>query len=173
MPEDTKNAILRFRYELNQTLNTEKDISFRLKPDVFFLTSDNNLNPNLPYSGLDFTLVAVEPMSIDGSIPISSFPFVRLDGGPGKIVEGEGCIVIQHPQGDYKKIVLRLILTRNSSFHTSEHLYLLFHAAAASFYFSNFITSFFQPSGVSILISRTLYPLKKISDPELYIFEID
>ena len=88
-PDDAKNAILRFRYELSQTLNPEKVISFRLKPDVFFLTSDNNLNSNKPYSGLDFTLVAVEQMSIDGSVTLSNFPFVKLDGGPGKIVEEE------------------------------------------------------------------------------------
>ncbi|WP_373518167.1 S8 family serine peptidase, partial [Pricia sp.] len=38
---------------------------------------------------------------------ITDFPVARLDKKLGKIIDGENCVIVQHPKGDYKKIVMR------------------------------------------------------------------
>lgn len=52
-------------------------------------------NPN---SGLDFTIVAVSDKAKEGK-NISDIPCTILDETLEKIIEGENCVVIQHPKG--------------------------------------------------------------------------
>ena len=99
-------ALAQFNYELGDNGQLMTPVSFRLRPDLFFLTSSYAEQAGIPFSGRDFTLVAVEPTSNDGG-DLSQFGFVRLDPSLGKIIEGENCVVIQHPKGDYKKVVLK------------------------------------------------------------------
>ncbi len=105
-PEAAEHATVKFRYELDEDSRPSRDVTFSLRPDRFFMTSAMEKKRGVPFSGLDFTVVALDDKS-DYDIPITDFPHILLDGSTGKILEGESCVVIQHPQGDYKKIVLK------------------------------------------------------------------
>ena len=104
--EVASNSTIQFNYELDQQGNPGKSESFNLLPDEFFITSNYKNDPDDPYSGLDFTVVAVEQTSKSGT-PITKFPVARLDKKLGKIIDGENCVIVQHPKGDYKKIVFK------------------------------------------------------------------
>ncbi|SHJ79439.1 S8 family serine peptidase [Pseudozobellia thermophila] len=104
--EVAANSTIQFNYELDQQGNPNKSESFNLLPDEFFVTSHYKKDASDPYSGLDFTIVAVEKVS-NGGTPISTFPTARLDKKLGKIIDGENCAIVQHPKGDYKKIVMK------------------------------------------------------------------
>ncbi len=104
--DTASRATAQFNYELGDNGQILTPVSFRLRPDLFFLTSPYTQRDDVPFSGRDFTLVAVEPTNTDGAL-LSQFGFVRLDQTLGKIIEGENCVVIQHPKGDYKKAVLK------------------------------------------------------------------
>ncbi len=114
--DTASRAIAQFNYELGDNGQTLVPVSFRLRPDLFFLTSPYTERADTPFSGRDFTLVAVEPTNPDGAA-LSQFGYIRLDPSLGKIIEGENCVVIQHPKGDYKKVVLKdirlITLTEN------------------------------------------------------------
>ena len=105
-PEVASNSTIQFNYELDQHGNPGKSESFTLLPDTFFVTSSYKKDPDDSHSGLDFTVVAVAEISNSGT-PISDFPVARLDKKVGKIIDGENCVIVQHPKGDYKKIVMR------------------------------------------------------------------
>ncbi|GGK71653.1 S8 family serine peptidase [Rufibacter glacialis] len=79
--------------------------TFRLRPDLFFMTPRETPDGELQ-GELDFTIVGVEEVSSGGK-PLSDYGYVVLDDKMGKAIEGENCLVIQHPAGDYKKVVLR------------------------------------------------------------------
>src|SRR5690606_7926083 len=81
--------------------------TFHFDPEKLFITSSLEKDPNVPTSGLDFTVVALKEKSIENETLITEISHATLDETLGKIVEGENCVVIQHPQGDYKKIVLK------------------------------------------------------------------
>lgn len=104
--ETAARATAQFNYELDEHGNFLNPVVFNMRPDYFFLTAPFDHDPEIKESGLDFTLVALEPTSQSG-MTVESFGLIRLDGGLGKIIEGENCVVIQHPSGDYKKIVLK------------------------------------------------------------------
>jgi subtilisin family serine protease len=104
--ETASRAIAQFNYELGDNGQILTPIAFRFRPDLFFLTSPYAQQTALPFSGRDFTLVAVEPTSDEGG-SLSRFGYIRLDASLGKIIEGENCVVIQHPKGDFKKVVLK------------------------------------------------------------------
>ncbi len=95
-----------FGYEIDLRGNLGVPVSFRLAPQKFFVTSTLKPISGDEHSGLDFTIVAVEPLSQSG-VSLSDYGYVKLDSALGKIVDGERCIVIQHPKGDYKKVVLK------------------------------------------------------------------
>lgn len=78
--------------------------NYRLRPDLFFMTPPEPKDADDEF--LDFTIVAVEEKSNTGK-PLSDYGHVVLDGEVGKVLEGENCMVIQHPEGNYKKVVLR------------------------------------------------------------------
>src|SRR5690606_21586838 len=52
------------------------------------------------------TVVSVEPTNRLGK-SLRDYGFVTVNPQIGKVIEGENCMVIQHPEGDYKKVVLR------------------------------------------------------------------
>ena len=113
--ETAANSTIQFNYELDQTGNPGKSESFNLLPEEFFVTSSYKNDPDDPYGGLDFTVVAVEQVSSTGT-PITDFPVARLDKKLGKIIDGENCVIVQHPKGDYKKIVfkdIRMLLLKD------------------------------------------------------------
>ena len=69
---------------------------FNLRPDEFFVTNDED--------DLDFTIIAVDE-SVNGQNQLSDFgPLISSDD---KHVLGEFVNIIQHPEGDYKQVVLR------------------------------------------------------------------
>ena len=123
--DTASRAIAQFNYELGDNGQILTPISFRLRPDLFFLTSPYAQRPDVPFSGRDFSLVAVEPTSAEGG-NLSQFGFIRLDPSLGKIIEGENCVVIQHPKGDYKKVVLKdirlITLTDNFMIYEADTL---------------------------------------------------
>jgi len=105
-PETASNSTIQFNYELDQQGNPGKSESFNLLPDEFFITSSYKKDAEDPYSGLDYTVVAIEQVSNNGT-PLTEFPLARLDKKLGKIIDGENCVIVQHPKGDYKKIVMK------------------------------------------------------------------
>lgn len=118
-------AIAEFNYELDENNRVKKTSVFRIQPQKFFMTSEYKKIADDPFSGLDFTIVAVEEKSADGA-SLSEFGFTKLDKGLGKIIEGESCVVIQHPQGQLKKVVLKdirmLTLAENTLVYESDTL---------------------------------------------------
>ncbi|SMB93383.1 peptidase S8 and S53 subtilisin kexin sedolisin [Hymenobacter roseosalivarius DSM 11622] len=103
--EVAATAYVTMGYERTEDSQPQAGETFRLRPDQFFLTpTETGFDES--YDGLDFTVVAVEPRSDTGK-ELAVYRHVRLDGGLGKIIEGENCLVIQHPGGDFKKVVLR------------------------------------------------------------------
>lgn len=118
-------SYIQFNYELNDKGEPVPVQTFNLKPDKLFITSPYDKSPEIPFSGLDFSIVAVEEKSKEGK-RITDIPSARLDESVGKIIEGENCIVIQHPKGDYKKIVLKdirmLALTNEFLIYESDTL---------------------------------------------------
>lgn len=105
-PQDATNMLAEFEFELDLNQVPKKSTCFKLNPGKFFLTSTLDYNANIPNSGLDFTLIGLESTATSGE-PIANFSPVHLDGNQGKIIKGESCVIIQHPNGLPKKIVLK------------------------------------------------------------------
>src|SRR5262249_46899192 len=76
-----------------QSLTTQR---YRLRPNVFFLTSPE----------LDFTLVGVAPNSELG-VALSTYNPLPLIADEGKIITGELVNIVQHPRGEMKQVVVR------------------------------------------------------------------
>lgn len=86
---DAANTKAEFNYENNTDKRLEQVVSVKLRPDQFFLTSKD----------LDFTIVAV-----DDPNRISEFGYNKLFPEEGKAVIGEHINIIQHPNGEPKKL---------------------------------------------------------------------
>ena len=71
---------------------------FRLDPQTLLLTD--------AWNALDYVLIALESKSIDGQHDISEYGYNRLSADMGKTVTGEPVFIIQHPNGESKKISL-------------------------------------------------------------------
>lgn len=106
-PKSVEHSFIQFNYELNDQGLPRTVKTYHFDPDKLFVTSSLEKDEKDPTSGLDFTIIALKEKSIENEIPITEIPHATLDESLGKIVEGENCVVIQHPQGDYKKIVLK------------------------------------------------------------------
>ena len=104
--ETAKNSMVQFYYELDENNETKKVQTFGFVPEKLFMTSSYEPDASNPNSGLDFTIVAVSDKAKEGK-NISDIPCTILDETLGKIIEGENCVVIQHPKGDYKKTVMK------------------------------------------------------------------
>ena len=104
-PTTAQYSIAEFDYELDSRGNRITSHSFNLRPDLFFMTSSYK-KTGQQFSGLDFTVVAVQERARSGK-RIGEYEHAKLDQNVGKIIDGEGCVIIQHPKGDFKKIVLK------------------------------------------------------------------
>jgi len=106
---DAANLYAEFDYELDDppSPDLKSKTVFRLNPRAFFLTSTLKKIEGETYSGLDFTFIGVDHESINSNKTLNNFPAVLLDGNKGKIVKGESCVIIQHPEGKPKKVVLK------------------------------------------------------------------
>ena len=94
--DTAKFSIAQFNYEIDLDQNERPMKSFNLQPERFFLTNE----------ALDFTLVAVEEVSADGT-EISNFGFLSLIPQTGKGMVGEYVSIIQHPSGEPKAVAIR------------------------------------------------------------------
>jgi subtilisin family serine protease len=100
-----QKSYLTMGFERNAGGQPQTGQTFALRPDLFYLTPRETATADEQVA-LDFTVVAVESLSQEGQ-PLRAYGYVPLDGGAGKAIESENCMVVQHPGGDYKKITLR------------------------------------------------------------------
>ncbi|MBT2667295.1 DNA/RNA non-specific endonuclease [Bacillus sp. ISL-4] len=89
-------SVAQFNYEMDLDQKERPIKSFRFKPNTLFITDQK----------LDFTLVAIEEVSADGT-KSSDFGFLPLLPQKGKVLLGEYVSIIQHPSGAPKAIALR------------------------------------------------------------------
>jgi endonuclease G, mitochondrial len=104
---DAEDMLAEFDFELDRQLVPKKSSCFRLNAGKFFLTSGLESIPSEPHSGLDFTLIGIDSTGTSGEQLFQKFKPAYLDGNLGKIVKGESCIIIQHPSGLPKKVVIK------------------------------------------------------------------
>ncbi|MFL9918006.1 DNA/RNA non-specific endonuclease [Paraburkholderia fungorum] len=95
--EDAKGGLAEANYVLDIAGNPETSYRFNVRADLFFITD----------VGLDFTLVAVEPTSVDGKAKLSDFGYHKLVAEPNKIQVGESMTLIQHPGGERRQFSIR------------------------------------------------------------------
>jgi endonuclease G, mitochondrial len=95
-PDDCKNSLAQFHFEKDLTFIDKPVVSFRFNPRKFFYTN----------KALDFTLVCVNPTSLDNQ-PLSNFGYLALIKKSGKAVIGEYVSIIQHPKGSQKQVAMR------------------------------------------------------------------
>jgi hypothetical protein len=118
--QSAQSMFAEFNYELDQTQVPRQSKLFKINPDVFFLTSSLVKDEGIPFSGLDFTLIGLDAKGTRGE-DISELKAAHLDGNVGKIVKGEYCVIIQHPNGLPKKVVLK-----NSAFFSETDTRILY-----------------------------------------------
>lgn len=94
--DNAQFSVAQFNYEVDLDLKERPMKSFRLTPERFFITDQK----------LDFTLVAIEEVSDDGT-KVSNFGFLPLIAQTGKALVGEYVSIIQHPSGAHKAIAIR------------------------------------------------------------------
>ncbi|MCI3936566.1 S8 family serine peptidase [Chryseobacterium aahli] len=109
------NIKAEFFYEIDEEGRILNPMQFRLEPEIFFFTSSMKKSIDDEFSGLDFTMVALEAANQKDQ-NLQDIPSLKLDGNIGKIIKGESCIIIQHPNGLPKKTTLN----NNSFFSENE-----------------------------------------------------
>ncbi|MEN3277573.1 MAG: endonuclease mitochondrial [Massilia sp.] len=107
--QEAAGAAVRFDYQLGEEGQPLPTSVFSLVPDEFFVTD----------TLLDYTMVAVAPTADEGT-PLAHFGWNRLNPKQGKILCGYPVNIIQHPEGDYKQIVL----SNNKVLDLVEHSFL-------------------------------------------------
>jgi endonuclease G, mitochondrial len=87
-----------FRYEISLDGDSTVPIRFELDPKTFFETDDQD--------DLDYTLIALgRPLTAGASLV--DFGCCPLSASSAKHSVGEPVTIVQHPDGDYKQVVLR------------------------------------------------------------------
>lgn len=89
-------SVAQFNYEVGLDLKERPMKTFRLTPGRLFVTDQK----------LDFTIVAIEEVSVDGT-NVSDFGFLPLLSQTGKGLVGECVSIIQHPSGAPKAVAIR------------------------------------------------------------------
>ncbi|HKB43528.1 MAG TPA: DNA/RNA non-specific endonuclease, partial [Chitinophagaceae bacterium] len=87
-----KDCAANFLYE-RTSAGISAGFQFFIDPAKFFYTNKN----------LDFSLVYVEPVSLDNKFSLTGFGFLRMISTPGKILVGQPINIIQHPSGGIKQ----------------------------------------------------------------------
>lgn len=95
-----RGSFVEFNYQNGVDGAPQSSSVFQLQPDEFFLTDSDP-------KGLDFTLVAVAPISREPQVPLSRFGYNPLSAAKGKINKGECINIIQHPNGEPKQLALQ------------------------------------------------------------------
>lgn len=95
--EEARNSIIEFNYQYDASGNPSPTFLFRLTPERFFKTSP----------GLDYTVVAVEPVSFNSSKKLTEVGYLQMFEESGKALIKEFLTIIQHPNGGYKQIAIR------------------------------------------------------------------
>lgn len=91
------NSVAEFNYTLDLRGEPVEAYRFKFQPEQFFVSDKE----------LDYALVAVGDVSIDGKTKIERFGYHRLIPGTGKIEEGEWITIIQHPGGKRRQFSIR------------------------------------------------------------------
>jgi endonuclease G len=91
------NSLAQFAYETDLAGRPVGPIDFALDPNTLFHTNEP----------LDFTIVAVRPLALDGKTTLDAFGSLPLLGTTGKASEGEWLSLIQHPDGQRKQVCIR------------------------------------------------------------------
>lgn len=95
-----RGSLLEFNFELDQTGLPQNTVLFRLRPDLFLVSS----RPD----ALDFVLVAVDQQAADEPTrSLGEFGCLQLIGDTGKINPDEKMTIIHHPNGESKAISIR------------------------------------------------------------------
>lgn len=92
-----EDATVDFDHEYDPSGRERPSAPFQLEPDRFFYA----------FEKLDIALVAVARMDRTGRRPIADQGYLVLNGQRGKAGYGDFATIIQHPQGERKKIALR------------------------------------------------------------------
>lgn len=95
---EARRCLIEFNYELDTNMRPRGVVRFELAPEAFFLTNAENQ--------LDFTIVAIG-RRISGMGELADFGYCPLLATNDKHILGEFVNIIQHPEGDYKQVVLR------------------------------------------------------------------
>lgn len=95
-PEAAKASIVQLDYEMDANSQALTPQNFRLLPEDCFIT----------HRVLDFTIVAVEPVSNNGA-DLEAYLYLPLNGEEGKIRAYAPVNIIQHPEGRKKQVVFR------------------------------------------------------------------
>lgn len=95
---EARDFLVEFDYELDSDDQPRSLTRFVLEPDELFLTNDED--------DLDFTIVAIGRRE-SGESELSGFGCCPLIATDDKHVLGEFINIVQHPEGDYKQVVLR------------------------------------------------------------------
>ena len=94
----SSGCLIEFNYELDVAKNPTPVTRFTLAPEDFFFSSTEE--------ELDFTIVAVGNR-VFGKNELHEFGYCPLKENTQNIMVGDPVNIIQHPKGDFKKIVLR------------------------------------------------------------------
>jgi endonuclease G len=104
-----RSFTVEFRYEVGLNGQSPSPVRFELDPDSFFETDDED--------DLDYTLIALGRPITPGATAID-FGACPLSSSSAKHSVGESVNIIQHPDGDYKQIVVR----ENRILHRGQHV---------------------------------------------------
>ena len=89
--QSARDCAANFLYE-RTIAGVSSGFQFMIDPDKFFFTDAN----------LDFSLVFVEPVSLDSKFSLTGFGFLQMIGTHGKILVGQPINIIQYPGGGIK-----------------------------------------------------------------------
>ncbi|EPX59130.1 hypothetical protein D187_003232 [Cystobacter fuscus DSM 2262] len=93
-----RELLVEFDYELDENEQPRPLTRFTFDPDTFFLTSSED--------DLDFTIVALGRRVL-GTRDVSEFGYCPLFATGDRHVLGEFVNIVQHPDGDYKQVIIR------------------------------------------------------------------
>ena len=93
-----RKRLVEFSYELDPDGKPLEPTRFRFDPDTCFITNERD--------DLDFTIVAVGERLV-GTRSLKEYGCCPLLATSDKHIKGEFVNIIQHPDGDYKKVVVR------------------------------------------------------------------
>lgn len=97
-PDLASQLVVEFKYEIELGQSAPTPVRFALDPNTFFQTDDQD--------SLDFTLIALgNPLTPGASTAL--FGACPLSTSSSKHALAEVANIIQHPDGDYKQIIVR------------------------------------------------------------------